>query len=248
MSSRPSFTSCGRDAGDGHFLRSGDVGTRFTAVDAAGWMPAFGSRFCACLRGGQKAASASWTAPSSKSTRRVRVRAKNLRTKNLGLSKAGTIPSSPRQLMKGDEWSLCFCSPANAPKRQLPNNFCRVWPRSSSSSGIKATIQTKCGISSKQMAAWPTFRHVPTEPAIDGAIWNSTASDTWSKTSFSGSNTGDAWRLAMRNSLQPSSLSPLLHAQSITYGDNKSTRPRSDGYDEALCPSPSQQPEYLLRD
>jgi hypothetical protein len=148
------------------------------------------------------------------------------RIKSLALPKTGTIPGSPRQLMNGHASSLCSSSPPSAPKRRLPNNCYRFWPRPWSSFGSKASIQTNCGIFSRQMPAWLASCLVPTKPAVDGTVRNSTASDTWSKTSFSGSGTGAVWRPAMRKSLQPSSRSRLSHAPSITYEDHTSTRPR----------------------
>jgi hypothetical protein len=141
--------------------------------------------------------------------------------------KAGTTQSSRRPLMNADTSWLSSSFPGNALRQQQRNNSCHFWPKPWSSSGTRASTPMNSDSLWRTTAAWPAYRLVQIEPATDGEIWNSTANDTWWKTSFSASSIGAASRPATKYSPQPSSLSQQLRPQSIISDANKSTRPRT---------------------
>ena len=85
-----SLTSCGRDVDGKHFLLIGDVGKRSTVVGAEGWSLASGPKFLGQWLETQKANSALSTAPTSRSTKPLKVPSEDLRIKPLDSTKAGT--------------------------------------------------------------------------------------------------------------------------------------------------------------
>jgi hypothetical protein len=157
---------------------------------------------------------------------RPRCPSENLRIKPLDSPKAGTTQSSLRPLRNADTSWLSSSFPGSALRQQQPNNYCHFWQKPWSSSGTRASTPMNSDTLSRTTAAWPAYRLVQIEPATDGAIRSFIASDTWWKTSLSASSIGAAWRPAMRDSHQLSSLSQHLRLQSILSDANKSTRPR----------------------
>ena len=118
MYSGHSFTSCGRDVDGGNFIRIGDVGTRSTVVGADGFRLASGQKlFDTCLEN-HKGNSALSTAPSSRSTKPVKVPSEDLRIKPLDSPKAGTTQSSLRPLMNADTSWLSSSFPGSALRQQ----------------------------------------------------------------------------------------------------------------------------------
>ena len=226
MYSRQSFTSYGRDVDGGHLLRIADVGPRSIVIGADGGMLASGPKFLDTWLENQKANSALSTAPSSRSTKPIKVPLEDLRIKPLDSPKAGTTQSSLRPLMNvGTSW-LSSSFPGSALRQQPPNNYCHFWPKPWFSSGTtRATTPMNSDSLSRTTAAWPAYRLVQIEQATDGAIRSFIASDTWWKTSFSASSIGAARRPVTRNSCQPSSLSKHQRPQSITSDATNSTRP-----------------------